>query len=287
MSAPRHRRVIPAGRGGFTLVELLVTLAVASLLAAGAFTILGSQVALYTVQSAKLGTQVSLRTGASMLSWAIQEASATGGDLTTLGTNSVTMRAVHAGGIICSTSTQWLGIHDVSGQFAASDSVLIYSIQDDEWNIVTVAATDTTTSGLFTKTPDCFWGDTTNAPNPEVAIDLGGSSTIIDSLLVGSPIRAFHPVQFGLEEVSGRYWLVQRVSGATNPERLAGPLMSPADSGLVFSYYDGDGAATTTPSDVATVGILLKAESREDLSAYVRSGNLADTLRLRVSVRNN
>ena len=36
-----------------------------------------------------------------------------------------------------------------------------------------------------------------------------------------------------------------------------------------------------------TVGILLKAESREDLSAYVRSGNLADTLRLRVSVRNN
>ena len=97
----------------------------------------------------------------------------------------------------------------------------------------------------------------------------------------------FHPVQFGLEEVNGRYWLVQRVSGATDPERLAGPLLSPADSGLVFSYYDVDGVATTTPSDVATVEILLKAESREDLSAYVRSGNLADTLRLRVSVRNN
>ena len=269
------------------MVELLVTIVVASVLAAGAFAILGSQVALYTVQSAKLGTQVTLRTGASMLSWAIQEASATGGDLTILGTNSLTMRAVHAGGIICSTSTQWLGIHDVSGQFAASDSVLIYSIQDDEWSIVTVAATDTTTSGLFTKTPDCFWGDTTNAPNPEVAIDLGGPPTNVDSLLVGSPIRAFHPVQFGLEEVGGRYWLVQRVSGAVDPERLAGPLMSPADSGLVFSYYDANGAATTTPSDVATIGILLKAESREDLSAYVRSGNLADTLRLRVSVRNN
>ncbi len=269
------------------MVELLVTIVVASLLASAAFTILSSQVALYTVQGAKLETQVSLRTGAGMLSWAIQEASATGGDLTTLGTNSVTLREVHAGGIICSTSAQWLGIYSVSGQFAASDSVLTYSIQNDDWNIVTVAATDTTTSGLAIKTPDCFWGDTTNAPNPEVAIDLAGSSAIIDNLLVGSPIRAFHPVQFGLEEVNGRYWLVQRVSGATAPERLAGPLLSPADSGLVFSYYDADGAATTTPSDVATVGILLKAESREDLSAYVRSGNLADTLRLRVSVRNN
>ena len=287
MSAPRHPRVIHTSRGGFTLVELLVTLVVAVLLAAGAFTILGSQVALYTVQSAKLGTQVSLRTAANMLSWAIQEASATGGDLTTLGTNSVTMRAVHAGGIICSTSTQWLGVHDVSGQFAASDSVLIYSIQNDDWDIVTVAATDTTTSGLATRTPDCFWGDTTSAPNPEVAIDLAGSPAIIDSLLVGSAIRAFHPIQFGLEEVSGRYWLVQRVPSVVGPERLAGPLMSPADSGLVFSYYDADGDVTTTPSEVATVEILLKAESREDLSAYVRSGTLADTLRLRVSVRNN
>ena len=135
--------------------------------------------------------------------------------------------------------------------------------------------------------PDCFWGDTTSAPNPEVAIDLAGSPAIIDNLLVGSAIRAFHPVQFGLEEVSGRYWLVQRVPSVIGPERLAGPLMSPADSGLVFSYYDADGDATTTPSDVATVEILLKAESREDLSAYVRSGTLADTLRLRVSVRNN
>ena len=287
MSAPRPRRVIPAGAGGFTLVEMLVTLVVASLLAAASFTILGSQVALYTVQDAKLGTQISLRTGASMLSWAIQEASATGGDLTTLGTNSVTMRAVHASGIICSTSTQWLGVHDISGQFTASDSVLTYSIQNDNWNIVTVADTDTTTSGLATKTPDCFWGDTTSAPNPEVAVDLAGAPTIIDSLLVGSPIRAFHLVQFGLEEVNGRYWLVQRVSGTAAPERLAGPLMSPANEGLVFSYYDATGAPTITPSEVATIDILLKAESMEDLSAYVSSGTLADTLRLRVNVRNN
>ena len=48
---PRHPRVIRTSRGGFTLVELLVTLVVAVLLAAGAFTILGSQVSLYTVQA--------------------------------------------------------------------------------------------------------------------------------------------------------------------------------------------------------------------------------------------
>ena len=267
-------------------MELMTVLVVASVLTASAITILTSQVALYTVHGAKLETQVSLRTGAGMLSWALQEASATGGDLTAIGTNSVTMRAIHAAGIICSTSSQWLGLYDVSGQFATNDSVLTYSRQDDAWNIVTAADTDTTPSGLSSKTPDCFWGDTTSAPNPEVAIDLAGSSTIIDSLLVGSPIRAFHPVQFDLEEVSGRYWLVQRVSGATDPELLAGPLLSPADSGLVFSYYDVDGAVTTTPANVATVEVLLRAESLKDLSAYVRSGNLADTLRFRVGLRN-
>ena len=286
MSARRRRHVISAGRGGFSLIEMLIALLVATVLTVAAFTILASQVALYSVQGAKLGTQVSLRTGAGMLSWALQEVSATGGDLTTIGTNSVSMRAVHAAGIICSTSTQWFGIYDVSGQFAASDSVFTYSMQDDDWNIVTVTTADTTASGLATNTPDCFWGDTTSAPDPEVAIDLAGSATIIDSLLVGSAIRAFHPVQFGLEQVSGRYWLTQSVSGGAS-EVLAGPLMSPADSGLVFHYYDVNGTVTATPANVATVEILLKAESREDLSAYVSSGNLADTLRLRVSLRNN
>ena len=104
MSARRRRPVIPAGRGGFSIVELLVALLVATVLTVAAFTLLASQVALYTVQGAKLGTQVSLRTGAGMLSWALQEVSATGGDLTTIGTNSVSMRAVHAAGIICSTT---------------------------------------------------------------------------------------------------------------------------------------------------------------------------------------
>ena len=232
-----------AERGGFSLIELLVVLVVVTLLTAGTFTILGSQVALYSVQHAKFGTQVSLRTGAGILSWALQEVSATGGDLTTIATNSVTMRAVHAAGIICSTGVQWFGVHDPSGRFGANDSVFVYSIQDDEWNIVSVTAADTTAAGLSTNAPDCFWGDTTNAPNPDVALDLGGSATIIDSLMVGSPIRAFHPVQFDLEQVNGKYWLTQSVSGGSS-EIIAGPLLSPSDSGLVFQYYDVDGAVT-------------------------------------------
>ena len=269
------------------MIELIISMVVAGLLTAGALTVLASQIALYTVQGAKLETQVSLRTGAGMLSWALQEASATGGDLVTIGTTTLTLRAVHAAGIVCSKQNQWLGVYNVSGQFAAFDSLLAYSLQDEDWYLGLVDVVDTTASGLATKAPDCFWGDTTSAPNPELAIDVSGPTQIVDSLLVGSPIRAFHQVQFDLEQVSGRYWLVQRVSGATNPELLAGPLMSPADSGLVFSYYDVDGVVTTTPADVATVEVLLRAESREDLSAYVNSGNLADTLRFKVSLRNN
>ena len=269
-------------------MELLITMVVASVLIAAAFTILGSQIALYTVQGAKMETQVSLRTGAGLLSWALQEVSGTGGDLTAIGTNSVSLRAVHAAGIVCSRNGSKWGIYDVSGQFATSDSVLAYNLNGESWGLLPpVSAVDTTAAGLAIDAPNCFWGDTTSAPNPEVVLDWGASATLLDSLLVGAPIRAFHPVQFSLEEVSGRYWLVQRVSGATNPELVAGPLLSPADSGLVFHYYDANGAVTATPADVASIEVLLKAESREDLSAYVSSGHLADTLRFRVSMRNN
>ncbi len=280
--------MISADRAGFTLVELLITMVVAGVLMAAAFTILTSQIALFTVQGAKLETQVSLRTGAGMLSWAFQEASATGGDVTAIGTNSITLRAVHAAGIVCSMNAQWFGIYDVSGQFVTSDSVLAYNMDAESWGLTPpLDSVDASPTGLAANAPDCFWGDTTNAPNPQVALNFGGSDPFLDSLMVGAPIRAFHPVRFSLEDVDGRYWLVQRISGATTPERLAGPLLSPADSGLVFHYYDASGAVTATPADVASIEVLLKAESREDMSNYVGSGNLADTLRFRISMRNN
>ena len=266
------------------MVELLITMVVATMLIGAGFTILVSQMRLYSVQGAKLETQVSLRMGSSMLSWAFREMSATGGDLTAIGATSISLRAVHGSGIVCSKVGQWFGMYGVSGQFAVGDSVLAYNVPGDSWSIRKLSAADTTASGLASNAPDCFWGDTINAPNPEVTLDLGST---LDSVLVGSPIRAFHTVQFDLEEVDGRYWLVQRVSGAISPERLAGPLLSPADSGLVFSYYDRYGAVTAVPDSVATVEVLLKSESTEDLSAYLNSGNLADTLRFRVSVRNN
>ena len=281
------------------MIELLITLVVGGLLIGAALTILSSQIALYTVQGAKLETQVSLRTGAGMLSWALQELSATGGDLTTLGTHNVTIRAVHAAGIVCAQVGQWFGIYDVSGQFATSDSVLAYNIEDESWVLLPpVSNAKADSADVASNTSNCFWGDTTSAPVPEVAIDFGTTGGVLDSLMVGAPIRAFHTVAYNLEEVDGRYWLVQRVSGAINPELLAGPLLSPADSGLVFHYYDVTGAETATPSEVASIEVLLKAESREDMSNYVGyvSGNgkggaspnhLADTLRLRVGIRGN
>ncbi len=255
-----------------------------TMLKGAGYTILASKIRLYSVQGAKLETQVSLRTGASVLSWALQAASATGGDLTAIGATSVTLRAVHAGGFVCSKVGPWYGIHNVSGQFADGDSVLAYDIGANDWFLTpTLSNVDTTGTGLASNAPDCFWGDTTSAPNPEVALKFGA---VLTNLLVGAPVRAFHPVQFDLEQVDGRYWLVQRVSGATDPELLAGPLMSPADSGLVFSYYDQDGVVTASPDSVATVEIFIKAESRENLSAYVNSGNIVDTLRVRVTLRN-
>ena len=141
------------------------------------------------MQGAKLETQVSLRTGAGMLSWALQELSATGGDLTTLGTHNVTIRAVHAAGIVCAEVGQWFGIYDVSGQFAPSDSVLAYNIEDESWGLLPpVSEAKTDSSAVASQIANCFWGDTTSAPVPEVAIDFGTGSSLLDSLMVGAPM---------------------------------------------------------------------------------------------------
>ena len=52
------------GRGGFTIIELLMALLISSVIVAAAFAALSSQLQLYSVQTAKSGTQVTLRAAA-------------------------------------------------------------------------------------------------------------------------------------------------------------------------------------------------------------------------------
>ena len=271
--------------GGFTVIEMLVALLISTVVVLAAFTTLSSQLQLYTVQNEKQSVQVSLRTAASVLSFALMEASTSGGDLTAISDSSITMRAIHGSGMICAKvigSSVTYGIHQVSGRFDVGDSIMGHDVGDNEWDVATMNK-----SKPLSDTPNCQWGDTTSAPAPDIAVELAGSASVTDSLYIGSSVRAFHTVEFILRAFGSVYGIAQQIDNSGTYEALAGPMMSFADSGLVFSYYDSLGAVTTTAGDVATVDILLKAQSRRSLqSVSSNSGRLADTLRVRVNLRN-
>jgi hypothetical protein len=61
-------------------------------------------------------------------------------------------------------------------------------------------------------------------------------------------------------------------------------MQAPADSGLIFTYYDAAGAVTTDPTQVAEVDIVLRSES---YGPALANQSLTDSLTMKVALRNN
>ena len=89
----------------------------------------------------------------------------------------------------------------------------------------------------------------------------GGAPSVLDVTEVGSAVRSFRRVRYGIYQEGGRWWLGRQVGSAASYERLTGPLRQPSDSGLVFVYYDAGGNTTTIPAMVAMVKIIVRGES--------------------------
>ncbi len=112
----------------------------------------------------------------------------------------------------------------------------------------------------------------------------GGGGSLLDYVQVGSPLRAFRRIEYGLYQEGGRWWLGRKVGTAASYEKLTGPLRSAAGGGLVFTYYDAAGAVTADPLQVAEVEFIIRAESY----ALPGSGSATfqqDSLTIRVAVR--
>ena len=270
------------------MIEMLVAVVLAALIGMAAFQFVATQASYYTVESLKLDTQYTLRSAATILTFAITEASASGGDLDSISATLIRIRAPRAAGVICSQYGKWMGIREVTGQFDTGDSIFVYSVDKETWEVREADNVLMTKAAALVQTPNCYWGDTTNAPTPDAAFRLNVATAVADSVRVGSVARAFHWTEYSLQASGGRYWLAQKEQGEASYTLIVGPLRSPADSGLSFSFFDAAGATTTTPADVASLGILLRAQSLRRSAAVTSSdGRMTDSLRTVVYVRNN
>ncbi len=281
----RLKRWRARSQAGFTIAELLVYLVIAVVIIGSIYQLLIGQNRMYMKQQELTDVRNSLRAAAALLGWELRQASAAEGDFYSIGTNSFALRSVQGTGVICGEhiNKARYGLWGFSGELfaTADDSALVFATgasgpADNQWKVVSVSSVwDPVGGGV----PFCAWGDSVvgkgkgNSSNtgldckasegclmikPDVAVEVAGD---MDDVWVGAAVRAFRRIEYGLFLEDGRWWLGRKVGAAASYEKLTGPLRSPTDSGLVFTYYNRLGNTTAAADSVALVEIILRAES--------------------------
>ena len=268
-------------------MEILVVLVLSSFVLGAVFEIMTSQSQSVGRQKEISDVQQSLRSTAVLLSTEIRAVDAE--DMYSMGSSSLRMRSYTASGIICGKDATLLrlALIETAGGFSTTvgDSVLVLSMGgpgtlDDVWRVFSVTEVGT---GVDLGVSTCSWGDV-----PEVAIRLTAVTPgDTAGVSVGGSVLAFRPVEYGLHEDSGRWWLGRREGSAVTWDLLTGPLLSPADGGLELNYIDTAGSPAATVGDIAAIKIVVRAESFGQARSKEGPAYLRDSLAMRIRVRNS
>lgn len=272
-------------RAGYTVIELMVYLTIGVIVIGAIYQVLIGQSRLYSKEREIMDVRTSLRAGAELLAVELRMAAPGDGDIYQVAAESVTVRSIQGSGVVCETKQngRLLGLHATSGTFdnEVGDSVLVYTGGGSSgWVITKVLAVN---EGPLVLLPTCAW----NSVPPEyiLAVDtLDG--TLLNGLQVGAELRAFRKTQYTTAEIEGRWWLVRETGAGVDAELLTGPLAAPADSGLVFRYYEANGDTTSVIGEIRLIEILLKGESLKGVRRRKSDPTpQVDTLRTYVAVR--
>lgn len=280
-------------RRGFSLVEMVVVALLGSITLAAIYQSLIVQERAYRREGAIIATHESLRSAVGVLEAEMREISATaeladaGSDLAMIAPESLEFRALRKIGFVCAVhnSDRKLDTFELGAAFAQDDSVLIFQEgdpgdwDDDGWIVGKV------TSAGTPKTTSCgtSWSGV-GAAGVNFAGDLISSiigPTNLSGVAPGAPLRSFAWLTYGLYQVDGEWVLGRRMRDSTTINVLVDGLAAPADSGLVFHYFDANGVETNDADEVVRIQI--------NVRAMADPANLifGDTLRTNLFLRNN
>jgi hypothetical protein len=258
-------------RRGAGLLELLVAIAVAGLLAAETQLILGGAAVTLRERSERAGAEQAGRVALAAARAALEAAGrGTGGpDLLAAGPTGFTVRVTRAAGVVCDTAAGRLTVRFGAAWWSAvrspvpgRDSLLVATPGDTGWQGF---ALQSAPASLLC--PD---------GGPGLALPVGAAS--LARVAPGSPLRVVEPVELRSYSSPPDDWLGQRLVATTQPvQPLAGPL---GPGGVRFAFETVLGATAAVPDQAAAVRVLLEVRSdRASGIGLARSRQRTDSVR--------
>ncbi len=276
---------------GFTIVEILLSMVLGLMVMGAIFTVFMSQTRQQGLHLETMDARETLRGAAALLSGELRQVSSTDGDVFAIAVTSVVLRSLQGTGIVCvkHAAQPRYGLWATSGdmQATANDTAMVYAAGDTgsaaaKWTVMKIQQVTATPASLGVGT--CAWtGGVAAELGLEVVVAAASDTAGVE---VGAPVRAFRRVEYGAFQQDGRWWLGRKVGGAGSFELVTGPLRPPADSGLVFHYYDSTGAETANPLLVHRVEIELRSQSFGQAHSSTGIGERLDSLIISAFLRN-
>ena len=313
-------------RGGFTMIELLIVVALLGIIGTMLTTILVRQQRFHRAVASVTDSRARMRDIATIMPTDLRSISTAGRDLLVITDTSMQFRAFVGASVLCrynganviqlppkvlasgNVLTAWINPP------APDDIVYLYDEGtqggnvDDSWTPITI--TDTASS------TDASWCPTNNVPPYTTAADNNArryqleleTAPVAAQVAVGAPLRFAREVRYSIYQADDNQWYVGYQRCTPNEtygdpgtcgtrEVLAGPVLAgTADtltSGLFFVYYDKAGTRITTlvaTDTIARVGVGIRTSAESMLKAVTQTGGTitggGDSLRFVVGFRN-
>lgn len=278
-------------RNGFTLIEIIVAITVATLVMGAVYRVLVNNQRFYRAQTEIVTVQQNVRQVAQILPGEFRELAASDSDIVAMDKDSITIKAMRGISFVCAPPVPAAGTVIIRSSLTfgyrnvdiTRDSALVFrdgntaASSDDRWLHSAISATN----------PAALCSDGERGTQLTLT-GMSGGLAQLDSVTEGSPVRTFEVVTYRIYEDEGLYWLGVRnyVGGSwTDLSPIAGPLRS---DGLAFRYFDGDGIETPDPVEVVLIELTARGQSERPINVQGRTaGQYQDSVTVRVALRNN